>query len=340
MGRQQKRQRPASAASAPAQPPQQLMMPGFGVPPMPQFMMQPQEADDESGSDSSDSQDAKITTSATMLKGLPRVWLSQVVEKVEPMLDSTYTCNLDLVQGQALCQDLSVRYYRKLGKRLQQASYRVKQGMGEESFKKNVLEKLPLSLTDDIVLSIAMLLVIWWRRLLVLRWRLLVLRWRPGPSVAAPGPLVAAPGPGACFAQDEFNGLSSMVLERRAPPPIMFDQPEQAADNGEEEDSADAGLRHEAADDRVICVICMDVINEHQEEARLPCNHVLHHDCVDRWRSVAGVGEDQCPTRCERSVQQRDQFAPADDLDQRRSENQVVAEEAAAQAIDGQNEFL
>ena len=81
-------------------------MPGFGVPPMPQFMMQPQEADDESGSDSSDSQDAKITTSATMLKGLPRVWLSQVVEKVEPMLDSTYTCNLDLVQGQALCQDL------------------------------------------------------------------------------------------------------------------------------------------------------------------------------------------------------------------------------------------
>ncbi|CAJ1450756.1 unnamed protein product, partial [Effrenium voratum] len=173
-----------------------------------------------------------------------------------------------------------------------------------------------------------------------------------GPSLAALGSSVAAwsfgggswsfgggswsfgggsSGPGSDFNDPE---MSSMVLERRAPPPIMFDQPEQAADNGEEEDSADAGLRHEAADDRVICVICMDVINEHQEEARLPCNHVLHHDCVDRWRSVAGVGEDQCPTRCERSVQQRDQFAPADDLDQRRSENQVVAEEAAAQAID------
>ena len=115
MGRQQKRQRAASAASAPAQPPQQLMMPGFGVPPMPQFMMQPQqyaappppaqprqEADDESGS--------KITTSATMLKGLPRVWLSQVVEKEHLHLradpDRPSCCDLDLVQGQTLCQDL------------------------------------------------------------------------------------------------------------------------------------------------------------------------------------------------------------------------------------------
>ena len=283
--------------------------------------------------------------------------------------------------------------------------------------RKNVLEKLPLSLTDNIVLSIAMnhgwqsnefmgritkrkasalavalfsasrvLLALWWffvgpsggswsvgggscsipggsswssLAALVLRWRLLVLRWRllaapgpaPGPSVAAPLaqaviPMTPSPVPARrslSFEEARAPRMSSMVLEGRAPPPIMFDQPEQAADNGEEEeeDSADAGLRHEAAgepDDRVICVICMDVINEHQEEARLPCNHVLHRDCVDRWRSVAGVGEDQCPTHCERSVQQRDQFAPADD--ERRSENQVVAEEAAAQAIDGQNEFL
>ena len=154
-----------------------------------------------------------------------------------------------------------------------------------------------------------------------------------GPSVAAPLaqaviPMTPRPVPVRRSLSVEeqaraFPRMSSMVLERGAPPPIMFDQPKQAADNGE------AGLHHEAAgesDERVICVICMGVINEHQEEARLPCNHVLHCDCVDRSRSVAGMGEDQCPTHCERWVQQRDQVAPADDLDERRSENQVVAE--------------
>ena len=76
----------------------QFMMQSQYAPPPPQPIAPQQEADESDNNDSStDSQDAKITTSASMMKGLPRVWLSTVVEKVEPMLDSTYTSELSRV---------------------------------------------------------------------------------------------------------------------------------------------------------------------------------------------------------------------------------------------------
>ena len=325
-----------------------------------------------------------------------------------------------------------VRYYRKLGKRLQQASQRVRQGMGDERFKKEVLDKLPLSLTDDVVLAIAadfgwvtdqFMGKVTKRKAHAMvvaqsgdvgnllaqakaRPKARALAPPPAPPVGddaaasssslpslplplpmAPSPVPATPPPSRRSAsplvlqgpeplpqpplvpeeplpqpplvlqgpeplpqprlllqgpeplpQPSFAKSSSLVVfERPAPPPTqsMFDQLEEHDVDGEEA-SADAEIRQDfpagGSDESTICVICMDVINEYQEEARLPCNHVLHRDCVDRWRAVAGVGEDQCPMHCERSVQQ---VAPS--LPQHRDQDES---EERSEAIEGQNEFL
>ena len=60
-----------------------------------------------------------------------------------------------------------------------------------------------------------------------------------------------------------------------------------------------------SANDVPKCIICYDALhgNGHQVEA-LPCSHVFHEDCLNRWRSASAFQRPRhhCPYRCERSM--------------------------------------
>ena len=96
-----------------------------------------------------------------------------------------------------------------------------------------------------------------------------------------------------------------------------------------------------SANDVPKCIICYDALhgNGHQVEA-LPCSHVFHEDCLNRWRSASAFQRPRhhCPYRCERSMVTVAGFADDDaaaDADVRELEAAMeVDDEAAEAAVD------
>merc|ERR1712129_12519 len=43
------------------------------------------------------------------------------------------------------------------------------------------------------------------------------------------------------------------------------------------------------------CQICLEELAEGEEVANLPCGHIFHRSCVERWFQVRNT----CPMRCE-----------------------------------------
>ena len=94
------------------------------------------------------------------------------------------------------------------------------------------------------------------------------------------------------------------------------------------------------------CIICYDALrgNGHQVEA-LPCSHVFHEDCLNRWRSASAFQRPRhhCPYRCERSivavagVVDDDAAADADvrELEAAMEVDDEAAEAAVDPAVDG-----
>ncbi|XP_044741027.1 E3 ubiquitin-protein ligase RLIM-like isoform X2 [Chrysoperla carnea] len=69
--------------------------------------------------------------------------------------------------------------------------------------------------------------------------------------------------------------------------------------------NTDLLLKQDETEDDMTCVICMSLTTKLELLRKLPCRHIFHKDCIDKWLGFNGI----CPT-CRRDVRLRRQSTP------------------------------
>mmetsp|Transcript_5092 Transcript_5092/g.8359 ORF Transcript_5092/g.8359 Transcript_5092/m.8359 type:complete len:122 (-) Transcript_5092:76-441(-) len=46
------------------------------------------------------------------------------------------------------------------------------------------------------------------------------------------------------------------------------------------------------------CPVCLEALNEGDSVGQLPCGHVFHADCIQRWLWTRNLSGSACPMRC------------------------------------------
>ena len=217
-----------------------------------------------------------------------------------------------------------MKTYKRLGKKLQRANERVKGGMGVEIWKKEIVDKLPLTLDDAFARSMAEEMG-WQEGFMgrVTRRKAAALAVAQSGDVSqllvAPGPTPLAPPPPAANAVAAVaQGAAAALPMAPQPQPVAVRPPPQplpvappptpeqpaalVAPPTPEQPAALVAPPESVEGSGITCVICMQGIHQGEDIKRLPCSHQLHEGCYAQWMAVSNVPDGSCPMRCHRSA--------------------------------------
>ncbi|CAL1129658.1 unnamed protein product [Cladocopium goreaui] len=297
------------------------------------------------------SDDAAITRSASMIRGIPMTRLSYAIEKLVPALDAGYTSGLT---------QRGVTSYDDLGNRFKKAHDRIKDSC--EGFPDNIVQELPLVLGDAEVNDVAV----------AQGWKDEFLK--PVSCAKAPPPSVAeffagrhpaaAPVPALSHPPARNSSIASIApiavtTSKAAPPAPASPAAEAAAPPAPARPAAEAAVRDatppaepspngdaqgaepspavdpavepspaaEAAavtvpaadgDGPPICLICQQEMTNGAMKT-LGCGHTYHLSCMEGWYTATSNFEERCPLRCQitppagdRAVRGADDFEVVD----------------------------
>ncbi|XP_044740889.1 uncharacterized protein LOC123302146 [Chrysoperla carnea] len=102
------------------------------------------------------------------------------------------------------------------------------------------------------------------------------------------------PLPLPAFAFDLAGNLPTMQFGHAYVAPQNSGMGESEIDN-----YTDLLLKQDETEDDMTCVICMSLTTKLELLRKLPCRHIFHRDCIDKWLGFNGI----CPT-CRRNVRQ------------------------------------